>query len=48
LQPGIPFTAVPAALRRRLLVALCISQGCWWTCVLVGLLNSTLRRWTGG
>ena len=41
------FTAVAARLRARLLVALCISQACWWTCILVGLLNSTLRRWGG-
>ncbi|GAA3692134.1 hypothetical protein GCM10023081_32000 [Arthrobacter ginkgonis] len=48
---GLPadtrFTAMAARLRARLLVALTISQACWWTCILVGLLNSTLRRWGG-
>lgn len=34
-------------LRLRLLVALSISQACWWTAVLIGLINSTLRRWSG-
>ncbi len=47
LPPGTMFTAMAAGLRARLLAALCISQTCWWTSVLVGLLNSTLRRWTG-
>jgi hypothetical protein len=47
LPPGTLFTAMAAGLRARLLAALCISQTCWWTSVLVGLLNSTLRRWTG-
>ncbi|MCA4132973.1 hypothetical protein [Arthrobacter sp. M4] len=47
LPAGTHFTAVAKRLRLRLLVALCISQGCWWTSVLVGLLNSTLRRWAG-
>ncbi len=48
LPPGTLFTAMAAGLRARLLAALCISQTCWWTSVLVGLLNSTLRRWTSG
>ncbi len=47
LPPGTLFTAMAAGLRARLLAALCISQTCWWTSVLVGLFNSTLRRWTG-
>lgn len=47
LPPETLFTAMAAGLRARLLAALCISQTCWWTSVLVGLLNSTLRRWTG-
>ncbi|MBT2596596.1 hypothetical protein J7I92_15350 [Arthrobacter sp. ISL-72] len=47
LPAGTHFTAVAKSLRRRLLIALCISQGCWWTSILVGLLNSTLRRWAG-
>lgn len=34
-------------LRLRLMVALSISQACWWTAVLIGLINSTLRRWAG-
>jgi hypothetical protein len=34
-------------LRLRLLVALSISQACWWAAVLIGLINSTLRRWAG-
>lgn len=48
LPPATLFTAMAAGLRARLLAALCVSQACWWTSVLVGLLNSTLRRWTGG
>lgn len=48
LPVGTHFKSVALRLRARLLVALCISQGCWWTAVLVGLLNSTLRRWAGG
>ncbi len=48
LPRGTLFSAMAGPLRRHLLIALCISQGCWWACVLVGLLNSTLRRWTGG
>lgn len=48
LPSGTVFTAMAAGLRARLLAALCISQTCWWTCVLVGLLNSTVRRWSGG
>ena len=47
LPPGTLFTAMAVGLRARLLAALCISQTCWWTSVLIGLLNSTLRRWTG-
>jgi hypothetical protein len=47
LPAGTHFTAVAKRLRRRLLIAFCISQGCWWTSILVGLLNSTLRRWAG-
>jgi hypothetical protein len=47
LPPETRFTKLATGLRVRLLVALCISQACWWTTVLVGLLNSTLRRWVG-
>ncbi|UYY83637.1 hypothetical protein OIT41_19940 (plasmid) [Arthrobacter sp. YA7-1] len=45
LPPGTLFTKMAARLRARLIIAFCISQTCWWTSVLVGLLNSTLRRW---
>jgi hypothetical protein len=34
-------------LRLRLMVALSVSQACWWAAVLIGLINSTLRRWAG-
>ncbi len=34
-------------LRCRLIIALSISQACWWTAVLIGLITSTLRRWSG-
>ena len=42
------FGEVARGLRTRLMLALSLSQACWWTAVLIGLLNSTLRRWTGG
>ena len=41
------FSELTRTLRLRLLIALTISQTCWWTAVLIGLINSTLRRWTG-
>lgn len=41
------FGEIGRVLQLRLLMALCISQACWWTSVLIGLLNSTARRWTG-
>ena len=41
------FTELTRRLRLRLMIALTISQTCWWTAVLIGLINSTLRRWTG-
>lgn len=41
------FGEIGQALKLRLLMALGISQACWWTSVLVGLFNSTARRWTG-
>lgn len=47
LPPRTRFTEVAGRLRGRLLVALAISQACWWTAVLIGLANSTLRRWAG-
>ncbi|MFE4544797.1 hypothetical protein [Arthrobacter sp. NPDC056727] len=42
------FSELGRRLRNRLLIALSISQACWWTAVLIGLVNSTLRRWYGG
>lgn len=47
LPPRTRFTDVGRRLRIRLLVALAISQACWWTAVMIGLVNSTLRRWAG-
>ncbi len=41
------FGDVARGLRTRLVIALAVSQACWWTAVLIGLLNSTLRRWSG-
>ena len=41
------FSELARRLRLRLLVALTVSQACWWTAVLIGLINSTLRRWAG-
>ncbi|WP_240793726.1 hypothetical protein [Arthrobacter sp. BB-1] len=41
------FSELTRRLRLRLLIALTISQTCWWTAVLIGLINSTLRRWAG-
>jgi hypothetical protein len=47
LPPGTRFTELTRRLRLRLMIALTVSQTCWWTAVLIGLLNSTLRRWAG-
>lgn len=47
LPPQTRFGDVARRLRTRLLVALAISQACWWTAVMIGLVNSTLRRWAG-
>ena len=41
------FGGVSRGVRARLMLALALSQASWWTAVLIGLLNSTLRRWTG-
>lgn len=41
------FSGLAGRLRARLLVLLSVSQASWWTCVLIGLANSTLRRWGG-
>ncbi len=47
-MPGTTrFGEVARGLRARLVLALSVSQACWWTAVLIGLLNSTLRRWSG-
>lgn len=48
LPPETRFSELGRRLRNRLLVALTISQACWWTAVLIGLINSTVRRWFGG
>jgi hypothetical protein len=47
LPPRTRFTDLTRGLRLRLMIALSVSQTCWWTAVLIGLLNSTLRRWAG-
>jgi len=47
LPPETRFSELGRRLRNRLLIALSISQACWWTAVLIGLVNSTLRRWHG-
>ena len=47
LPPHTRFSELTRRLRLRLLIALTVSQTCWWTAVLIGLINSTLRRWTG-
>ena len=47
LPTGTRFGELGRRLRLRLMVALSISQACWWTAVLIGLINSTLRRWAG-
>ncbi|MHA7289620.1 hypothetical protein ACX80V_08240 [Arthrobacter sp. MDT3-24] len=47
LPPGTRFSELTRRLRLRLMIALTVSQTCWWTAVLIGLINSTLRRWTG-
>lgn len=41
------FSELTHNLRLRLMIAFTVSQACWWTAVLIGLINSTLRRWTG-
>lgn len=46
LPPRTSFTELTHTLRLRLMIALTVSQTCWWTAVLIGLINSTLRRWT--
>ncbi|WP_245413208.1 hypothetical protein [Arthrobacter celericrescens] len=47
LPPHTRFSELTHGLRLRLMIALTVSQACWWTAVLIGLINSTLRRWTG-
>jgi hypothetical protein len=46
MPPHTRFGELARGLRLRLVVALSISQACWWTGVLIGLVNSTLRRWS--
>lgn len=46
MPPHTRFGELARRLRLRLMVALTISQACWWTAVLIGLVNSTLRRWS--
>ena len=41
------FKQLGRRLQLRLFIALSISQSCWWTAILIGLANSTLRRWAG-
>jgi hypothetical protein len=43
----LAFGELGRKLRLRLMIALSVSQACWWTAVLIGLINSTLRRWSG-
>ncbi|WP_144659230.1 hypothetical protein [Paenarthrobacter nicotinovorans] len=47
LPPQTRFGELGRRLRMRLLIALTVSQTCWWTAVLIGLVNSTIRRWAG-
>lgn len=47
LPPETRFGELGRKLRLRLMIALSVSQACWWTAVLIGLINSTLRRWSG-
>lgn len=47
LPPHTRFGEMGRRLRTRLMVALTISQLCWWVAVLIGLANSTVRRWPG-
>lgn len=45
LPQGTRIMDLGRLLRVRLMVAAGISQACWWTALLIGLMNSTLRRW---
>ncbi|MFC8040541.1 hypothetical protein ACFUOZ_14420 [Paenarthrobacter sp. NPDC057355] len=45
LAPGTRYVDLGRRLKIRLMVTAGISQACWWTAVLIGLVNSTLRRW---
>lgn len=44
LPDGTMFKDVALNLRARLLAALLLSQGCWWTAIIVGFANSISRR----
>lgn len=47
LPAATRFGQLARVLRLRLMIALSVSQACWWTAVLIGLINSTQRRWSG-
>ncbi|MFI2565454.1 hypothetical protein [Paenarthrobacter sp. NPDC018779] len=47
LPPQTRLGGLGRRLRARIMIAAAVSQGCWWTAVLVGLINSTVRRWAG-
>lgn len=47
LPAATRFGQLARALRVRLMIALSVSQTCWWAAVLIGLINSTQRRWSG-
>ncbi|MGY4543782.1 hypothetical protein ACVWY0_003725 [Arthrobacter sp. UYNi723] len=47
LPAATRFGHLARALRLRLMTALSVSQACWWTAALIGLINSTQRRWSG-
>jgi hypothetical protein len=41
MPAGTTFGDVPPAMRVHLLICLAISQGCWWTAMVVGFINSS-------
>ncbi len=40
LPPGSGFSALTAGQRTHLLLCLAISQGCWWTAIIIGFINA--------
>ena len=44
LPDGTNFKEVDGNVRARLIVALILSQGFWWTAIIVGFANSMSRR----